>query len=126
MRNSGVQIDPLTGQPVNLQDGHYRSAAGKADRLASLQLQGQNLRAELMQDQGEVLKALEAEMLARALKLVANDPEYQALSRLAQRIGAKLNIIPAMIRQELRRVMGDEIYRMTGNLAAPEGIPAEE
>lgn len=122
MQNSGVPIDPITGQPINPGLSFDREVLQAKERLIRLQLQAQNLRAELTQSQGEVIRALEAEMLARAEEVLSRDPEYQALQRFAQRLGTQLNVLPALVRRSIKRLVGEEeIIRWTeGNEAAPD------
>lgn len=122
MGNSGVPIDPITGKPINAGLSADSEVLRAKERLIRLQLQGQNLRTELAQNQGEVLRALEAEMMARAEEVLSKDPEYQALQRFAQRLGAQLNIIPVLVRRNIKRLVGEaEVYQwIEGNEAAPD------
>lgn len=122
MQNSGVPIDPITGKPINAGLSADSEVLRAKERLIRLQLQGQNLRTELAQNQGEVLRALEAEMLARAEEVLSKDPEYQALQRFAQRLGAQLNILPALARRSIKRLVGEaEVGQwVDGNEAAPD------
>lgn len=122
MQNSGVPIDPITGQPINAGMSSDSEVLRAKERLAQTILQGQALRMELAQNQGEVIRALEAEMLARAEEVLSKDPEFQALQRFAQRLGAQLNILPALVRRSIKRLVGEEeIIRWTeGNEAAPD------
>lgn len=121
MRNSGVQIDPLTRQPVNLEDAAEKEAQAAKERLMRLTLQNQQLRMELLQNKGEIIRVLEAEMLARAEEVTAADPQFQALQNFAGRLGAELNVLPALIRRKIKNLIGEEVYQLIeADTAAPE------
>lgn len=125
MGNSGVKIDPLTGTPLWQEERQREKEDRNLRRLADACLTGQALRAGLSRDNSLILRELEGEMAARAAEVLAGDPEYQALLRFAQRLGAKINLVPRMVRRQLQKALGDKDYFLSDDEAAPEGIPAE-
>ncbi|MCL6622938.1 MAG: hypothetical protein K6T55_12690 [Syntrophobacterales bacterium] len=108
MGNSGIQIDPISGQPVGLAD-----KARAMDKLLKAQTDSRRLREELSRDQGAVIRALEMEMIDRAEAVLAEDAHYQGLLRFAQTLGLQVKVIPQLVERELRRHLGANLYNLT-------------
>ncbi|MDI6854404.1 MAG: hypothetical protein QME75_12465 [Deltaproteobacteria bacterium] len=114
MGNSGVQVDIETGRPVGLTAEDRDQEISKArERLLQAYLRSRHLREELARDQGFMLRALEAEMTARAEAVLAEDAHYQGLVRFAQTLGLQVKVIPQLVEREIKRQLGADLYNLT-------------
>ncbi len=114
MGNSGVRVDIETGRPVGLAEEEQEQEISKArERLVKACLRSQQLREELARDQGFMVRALEAEMAARAEAVLAEDAHYQGLLRFAQTLGFQMRAIPQLVERELKRHLGADLYNLT-------------
>ncbi|MEW6385917.1 MAG: hypothetical protein AB1491_00150 [Thermodesulfobacteriota bacterium] len=122
--NSGAPVDMVTGRP--LVETRPGTEEAKVRHFQAVQ----DSRALLTELQASPLLALLVKKYSDRLELLArNDQQCVALEEVIRELHGKIELIPRMAEERLRKLMGKELfqtYRQTQEKGAapPDGIPA--